>query len=59
MFDQVILLKRKGHSISKVCSARAVGVVCYLNDAINIPASDMAPDSQFARLEFPLLGDAQ
>ena len=57
MFDQVVLLKWKGHSISKACTALAV--VCYLNDAINIPASDMAPDSQFARLEFPLLGDAQ
>ena len=44
---------------SKACTAFAVGVVCYLNDAINIPASDMATDSQFARLEFPLLGDAQ
>ena len=31
----------------------------YLNDAINIPASDMAADSQFAWLELPLLRDAQ
>jgi hypothetical protein len=46
-------------SISKAWSALVVGVACYLNDAINIPASDMTPDSQFARLEFPLLGDAQ
>ena len=45
--------------IISTSKALAVGVVCYLNDAINIPASDMTPDSQFARLEFPLLGDAQ
>ena len=30
-----------------------------LNDAINIAASDVASDSQLARLELPLLGDAQ
>ena len=30
-----------------------------LNDAINIAAGDVAPDPQLARLELPLLGDAQ
>ena len=32
---------------------------CHLNDAINIPASDVASNSQFAWLELPLLCDAQ
>ena len=62
MFDQVVLLRCKGLknvSNSKACAVLAVGVVCYLNDAINIPASDMTPNSQLARLEFPLLRDAQ
>ena len=30
-----------------------------LNDAINIAAGDVASDPQLARLELPLLGDAQ
>ena len=57
MFDQVVLLKWKGHSISKACTALAV--VCYLNDAINIPSSNVAANPQLARLELPLLRDAQ